>query len=145
ITEFSAGITAGSGPYGITAGPDGNLWFTEYFGNRIGRITPAGVVTEFRAGLTGFTPSGIAIGPDGNLWFTEDNADRVGKLVLPPRLALAPASQTLAIGGSASLALTLNTPQAGPTMVALTSSEPNVLAVPATVPVSATQTTAHFR
>lgn len=27
-----------SGPFGITAGPDGNLWFTEDFGNRIGRI-----------------------------------------------------------------------------------------------------------
>ena len=34
-------------PRGITAGPDGNLWFTEGDGDRIGRITPAGVVTEF--------------------------------------------------------------------------------------------------
>ena len=33
----------------ITAGPDGNLWFTEYLGERIGRITPLGVVTEFSA------------------------------------------------------------------------------------------------
>ena len=49
VTEFSAGITAGSGPYGIAAGPDGNLWFTEFDGDRIGRITPAGVVTEFGA------------------------------------------------------------------------------------------------
>ena len=31
----------------IAAGPDGNLWFTESGGNQIGRITPAGVVTEF--------------------------------------------------------------------------------------------------
>ncbi len=28
VTEFSAGITAGAGLRGITAGPDGNLWFT---------------------------------------------------------------------------------------------------------------------
>ena len=88
---------AGAHPVGITAGPDGNLWFTECGGNRIGRITtgrasspssapasrrgalpaghhgrprrqpvvhrdttatgsggsrPAGVVTEFSAGIT---------------------------------------------------------------------------------------------
>ena len=39
ITEFSTGITAGAGSEGITAGPDGNLWFTEFNGNRIGRIS----------------------------------------------------------------------------------------------------------
>ena len=47
MTEFSAGISRGSAPSGITAGPDGNLWFTEFDGSRIGRITPAGVASEF--------------------------------------------------------------------------------------------------
>jgi hypothetical protein len=37
ITEYSI-PTANSHPYGITAGPDGNLWFTESNGNQIGRI-----------------------------------------------------------------------------------------------------------
>ena len=46
ITEFSI-PTAGSNPYDITAGPDGNLWFTEHDANKIGRITPSGAVTEF--------------------------------------------------------------------------------------------------
>src|SRR4029453_18259009 len=69
VTEFSAGITAGAAPNFITAGPDGNLWFTELFGNRIGRITPAGVVTELSAGITAAAaPFGITAGPDGNLW-----------------------------------------------------------------------------
>ena len=27
-------------PLGITAGPDGNLWFAEYVNNRIGHIIP---------------------------------------------------------------------------------------------------------
>jgi hypothetical protein len=44
VTEFFAGITAHAIPQGITAGPDGNLWFAEQAG-RIGRITPGGVVT----------------------------------------------------------------------------------------------------
>src|SRR6266542_683651 len=77
ITEFSAGISPGAGPLGITAGPDGNLWFTENYGNRIGRITPLGVVTEFSGGLESFD---ITAGPDGNLWFTESGGDRIGKI-----------------------------------------------------------------
>ena len=33
--------------YGITAGPDKALWFTEQVGNRIGRISVAGAVIEY--------------------------------------------------------------------------------------------------
>src|SRR5271169_5211344 len=73
ITPYSI-PTAQSAPGGLAAGPDGNLWFTETNGNRIGRITPAGVVTEFS---TGISPNAqlwdITTGPDGNLWFTENN------------------------------------------------------------------------
>src|SRR5262245_9317584 len=79
VTEFPLPIidTLSSRPEGITRGPDGNLWFTEADGNRIGRITPAGVVTQFSAGLTpNSQPAEITAGPDGNLWFTE--ADRKG-------------------------------------------------------------------
>jgi len=38
-----------SGPVGISAGPDGSLWYTEGFVSsaHVGRITPAGVVTLF--------------------------------------------------------------------------------------------------
>ena len=80
ITEFQNGLTAGSHPVGITGGPDGNLWFTEYDANRIGRITPGGVVTEFSAGITGSGLDAIAKGPDGNLWFTETKAHQIGRI-----------------------------------------------------------------
>jgi len=46
VTEFPI-PTLNSGPYDIVSGPDGNLWFTEDSENKIGRITPAGVITEF--------------------------------------------------------------------------------------------------
>jgi streptogramin lyase len=46
ITEFPV-PTASSGVLGITAAPDGNLWFTEQSANKLGRITLAGVITEF--------------------------------------------------------------------------------------------------
>jgi streptogramin lyase len=39
ITEFAI-RTASCYPEGIAAGPDGNLWFTESQGNKIGRISP---------------------------------------------------------------------------------------------------------
>ena len=50
LTEFPV-PTANAFPYGIAAGPDGNLWFAEFNANRIGRITWAGVVTEFSSPL----------------------------------------------------------------------------------------------
>jgi virginiamycin B lyase len=37
IREFPI-PTADSQPVGITAGPDGNLWFTELRGNNIGQL-----------------------------------------------------------------------------------------------------------
>ncbi len=50
----------------ITAGPDGNVWFT-LPGKKVGMITPAGVVQEFELeGVEG--PIGIAPGPEGRLW-----------------------------------------------------------------------------
>jgi virginiamycin B lyase len=33
--------TPGSEPFDITTGPDGALWFTEFLGNKIGRIETA--------------------------------------------------------------------------------------------------------
>ena len=53
----------------ITSGPDGNLWFTYYDRPWIGRITPAGVVTDFPVSAR---PRRITSSPDGNLWFTTD-------------------------------------------------------------------------
>jgi streptogramin lyase len=77
IVEFSLPV-ANSWPFGIAAGPDGNLWFAETFGPRIGRITPAGVETEF--GPTGGQPVGITEGPDGNLWYAEHTGQRIGRI-----------------------------------------------------------------
>lgn len=64
-----------SAPQGITAGSDGLLWFTEQNGNRIGQITPAGIITEFSIPTNNSNPMGITAGPDGSLWFTETSPD----------------------------------------------------------------------
>jgi streptogramin lyase len=79
--------TADSAPRGITTGPDGRLWFTEYQGNKIGRITTAGAIgagDEIPLPTSNVPPSGITTGPDGNLWFTETGGgsnSRIGRIL----------------------------------------------------------------
>jgi len=64
----------------ITGGPDGNVWFTEgTAGNKIGRITPTGVITEFILPMDS-SPYGITSGPDGNIWFTENHGNKIGRI-----------------------------------------------------------------
>ena len=86
ITEFPM-PTNETEPFAITGGPDGNVWFTEEStmeqinkgikAGKIGRITPAGNITEFPLPTDEFSPNGIAAGPDGNLWFTDR---KIGKI-----------------------------------------------------------------
>jgi hypothetical protein len=74
--------TSGSFPFDITAGPDGNLWFTEVnpAAGKIGRITPAGTITEYPLPVGDSGPLGITAGPDGNLWFTEPLGNKIGRI-----------------------------------------------------------------
>jgi virginiamycin B lyase len=83
-------IPPGNAPTAITAGPDGNLWFTEQFPNKVARVTTSGSFTEY-AIPTGIPvsqsipstscPHGIAAGPGGYVWFTESCAGKVAKVV----------------------------------------------------------------
>jgi len=73
--------TANAEPGGITAGPDGNIWFTEEHANNIGRITPSGSISEFHV-TGGGNPRGIAPGPNGEVWFTLPGTNKIGRI--PP-------------------------------------------------------------
>ena len=82
ISNFSNNIsTAGPPPhgdlFGITAGPDGNLWYTGLFGV-VGRVTTAGVGSFQTKGIIGNALQGITTGPDGNLWFA--GAGGIGRI-----------------------------------------------------------------
>jgi virginiamycin B lyase len=71
--------TPGSGPFGITVGPDFNIWFTEQNSNDIAINYPGS--TTFKTFPIPTTNSGAGLlttGPDGNLWFTEITANKVG-------------------------------------------------------------------
>jgi streptogramin lyase len=76
ISEFSI-PTGESAPFGIVAGADGNVWFTEEHAEKIGRITPGGTISEFPVGSR---PFGITAGPDGNLWFTGWVERKIGRI-----------------------------------------------------------------
>ncbi len=88
VTEYT-GLAPASDPIEIVTGSDGALWFTEafepptsayvpeatlsaaYTGSAIGRITTAGLITEF-AVPDGEAALGITTAPDGALWFTAE-------------------------------------------------------------------------
>jgi virginiamycin B lyase len=75
--------TSAAHPSGIVAGPDGALWFVETAVNKIGRISTAGVVTEYSVPTTRAidTDQGfLAVGPDGALWFNEDLVNKIGRI-----------------------------------------------------------------
>ena len=80
ITEFPT-PTAAAAPVGITLGPDGNLWFTEYGADKVGTINPTThATTDFPLPTAAAEPEGITAGPDGNLWFTEYGGNKIGTI-----------------------------------------------------------------
>jgi len=66
-------------PDGITTGPDGALWFTDFGTDSIGRISTDGTVTNFTDPAIGF-PDEITSGPDGALWFTHFATGSIGRI-----------------------------------------------------------------
>jgi streptogramin lyase len=79
VGEFTV-PTPNSSPVGITAGPDGDVWFVEQAGNKVGRITPGGTITELAIPTPASMPRDITAGPDGNLWFTESATNKIGRI-----------------------------------------------------------------
>ena len=72
--------TANAWPGEITSGADGNLWFTERPVDKVGRITPTGMITEI-GNLS--SPGSITTGPDHNIWFASSLAPVVGGSLRP--------------------------------------------------------------
>jgi streptogramin lyase len=61
-------------------GPDGNLWFTEVGGNKIGELNiSTDTITEFSLPTAGVAPGGIT--SDGaKLWFTEIGGNKIDSI-----------------------------------------------------------------
>jgi len=74
--------TLNSTPYDLVY-KAGSVWFTEYTGNKIGRLnTMTGAIDEFDIPTSESSPTGIDIAPNGEVWFVEQNTDHLARLVV---------------------------------------------------------------
>src|SRR5262249_48394435 len=81
ITEYSLSTPFSNAGW-ITAGPEGNVWFTVDLPiriHRIGRITMSGMITEFDLPNPGDSPYSLIAGKDGNLWYAVAGK-KIGKI-----------------------------------------------------------------
>jgi len=70
-----------TGPSGIAASPDGDVWFTQETKGNVARITSAGVITEGKV-VRGSGPFGITVAPNGDPWYTMMAANKIATLQL---------------------------------------------------------------
>lgn len=84
-------------PHGIGSGPDGSLYFSDWFNARIRRIDANGIITNYAGtGALGFSGDGgpaqaaqirqtidVSFGPDGAIYLGEANNHRIRKVSAP--------------------------------------------------------------
>lgn len=90
FTEYPVNFSGGSSQTefdygGIIVAPDGNIDFSDPFGEAIGELnlsTHAITETKMPAGV--HQPDGLTIGPDHDVWFSEDGLDagQIGRITL---------------------------------------------------------------
>jgi streptogramin lyase len=84
LTNHPDNNPEGSGPWQVTTGSDGALWFTGIVSDVIGTMTTSGATNSFGYplpnGLTIVGPTGITSGPDGQLWFTNAGGNSIGSI-----------------------------------------------------------------
>src|SRR5262252_751945 len=72
--------TKGSRPHDPLATPDGALWYTGMFANKLGRVdTRAGTIKEYPVPPDS-GPHGLVADTDGNIWYTANQGGDIGKL-----------------------------------------------------------------
>jgi streptogramin lyase len=86
VTEYAT-LPAGSKPYSIVLGPDGNMWFTEIGTDKVGRFAPPvnsgdGISIQQFSLPAGGEPQAIAAGPDGNMWIAQTGASKIIRMNL---------------------------------------------------------------
>src|SRR5689334_1471654 len=73
--------TKGSRPHDPLATPDGALWYTGQFANKLGRVdTRTGEIREYPLPTPASGPHGLVADENGNIWFTANSKGYIGKL-----------------------------------------------------------------
>ena len=70
----------------ISAGSDGNIWFTNNAVNKIGKMNRTGSVLAEYALPAKSDPLEITAGPDGNLWFDAYESSKIDKITTEGKL-----------------------------------------------------------
>jgi hypothetical protein len=69
-----------SEPYRLSVA-NGDVWFTQRSGNRIGRLSILdGTIAEYAVPTTNSRPTGIDVAPDGSVWFAQSNSNKMAVL-----------------------------------------------------------------
>jgi virginiamycin B lyase len=79
ITEYASG---GSVPLGITAGPEGDLWFADPTFQKVTRMSTGGAINNAYVLRSGGRPSYLTTGADGAVWFTDYANDSIGRVTV---------------------------------------------------------------
>jgi virginiamycin B lyase len=58
-----------------------DLWFSEAAGNRIGKITMGGVISEYPAPSRNSGPRAVIVIPDGRVFFSQYDAGQIGEII----------------------------------------------------------------
>jgi streptogramin lyase len=96
ISSFTSGIGE-TGQFGMTAGPDGNLWYTAFFegDGAIARVSPTGTFGLFSVPVATTSTTialarGITTGNDGNIWFTDVDQNEIGRSTVNGQMTMFP-------------------------------------------------------
>ena len=109
--------TSAAGLGRIVTAPDGNMWFVERNTNKVGRVSPAGQVTEFDLGeqtVDDSTVKDVAIAPDGTVWVAYDSGWRVkainaaGQTVRGPYVFNSPYAEQIQVAADGTPWVTMN-------------------------------------
>jgi virginiamycin B lyase len=65
-------------PFGVAVAGDGTVWATLQIANKLTRISPDGVATEFDVATRNATPTDVAVDASGGVWFTELRGNKIG-------------------------------------------------------------------
>jgi streptogramin lyase len=80
IAEYGVGVS-GATPKSMALASDGNVWFADDANHaNIGRVTPAGTITEFNNGLSHDAHLGDLTAGAGGLWVTETDKNNVARV-----------------------------------------------------------------
>ena len=79
--------TINSSPAGLDFDSEGNLWFAEINGNKIGKLTPSKAkpgtsqgIVEYELPHPNSKPQYLMVSSDNTIWFSEIEGNRIGRL-----------------------------------------------------------------